>query len=351
MTRPVSIRVASTQSSRAGSVARYPEPATPSWMRLMVETASRPCSCVPNAMAYIGRKVRRSRPKRSSRNRLCSATARATSGCAICIRRARPPPSSTTPSPCTRRTMASSAKGSNGDCSVLNGLAIGRLVRILRRMNERTVVHDVEEEAGPGRPSIIIISDFVCPWCYIGLVEVERLKQEYEFDVHFAPYLLRPETPPEGMLARRIIAPDAPLTPMEQRAADLGINFKRGRTTTSYSHLALEAAEFAFQYSEDPWRFHRRLFGAYFEELQDIGDIDVLVRLAEEMGVDGVSLREALNDRHFESEVDEGIAWSREIGVTAIPTFVFNERQGMVGAQELPAFREMMQRVGNLPRA
>ena len=68
------------------------------------------------------------------------------------------------------------------------------------------------------------------------------------------------------------------------------------------------------------------------------------------MGIDGKSLQEALNDRHFENEVDEGIAWSREIGVTAIPTFVFNERQGMVGAQELPALREMMQRVGNTPR-
>lgn len=224
-------------------------------------------------------------------------------------------------------------------------------VRILRRMNESAVVHEVEDEAGPERPSIIIISDFVCPWCYIGLLEVEKLKQEYDFDVHFAPYLLRPETPPCGMPARRIVAPDAPPTPMELRGEQLGIRFKRGRTTTSYSHLALEAAEFAFQYSEDPWAFHRRLFRAYFEDLEDIGDVEVLVRLAGEMGIDSQSLREALIDHRFEAEVDEGIAWSRSIGVTAIPTFVFNERQGMVGAQELPAFREMMQHVGNPPRA
>jgi predicted DsbA family dithiol-disulfide isomerase len=217
-------------------------------------------------------------------------------------------------------------------------------------MSAQAVVHEVEDEAGPERPSIIIISDFVCPWCYIGLLEVERLKEEYDFDVHFAPYLLRPETPPEGMPARRIVAADAPPTPMEQRGQELGINFKRGRPTTSYSHLALEAAEFAFQYSENPWAFHRRLFKAYFEDLKDIGDVDVLVRLADEMGVDGKSLRQALADRRYEHEVDEGIAWSRSIGVTAIPTFVFNERQGMVGAQELPAFREMMQRVGNAPR-
>jgi predicted DsbA family dithiol-disulfide isomerase len=140
---------------------------------------------------------------------------------------------------------------------------------------------------------------------------------------------------------------------MEQRGEALGIKFTRGREISSYSHMALEAAEFAFQYSThaDAWAFHRRLFKAYFDELENLGDIEVLVRLAEECGLDAKSLREALADRRLEAEVDEGIAWSRQIGVTAIPTFVFNQRLGMVGAQELPAFREMMQRAGNAPRS
>jgi predicted DsbA family dithiol-disulfide isomerase len=152
------------------------------------------------------------------------------------------------------------------------------------------------------------------------------------------------------MPARRIVPPEAPATPMELRGESLGIKFTRGRQVTSYSHLALQAAEFAFQYSREPWGFHRRLFKAYFEDLENLGDIDVLVRLGEECGVHGPSLREALTERRYQAQVDEGIAWSRAIGVTAIPTFVFNERLGMVGAQELPAFREMMQRVGNEPR-
>jgi predicted DsbA family dithiol-disulfide isomerase len=152
------------------------------------------------------------------------------------------------------------------------------------------------------------------------------------------------------MPARRIVPPEAPPTPTEQRGEALSLKFTRGRETSSYSHLALEAAEFAFQYSQDPWGFHRRLFKAYFEELKNIGDIEVLVSLAEECGIDGKSLRAALDERRYEAQVDEGIAWSRSIGVTAIPTFVFNERLGMVGAQELPAFREMMQRAGNPPK-
>jgi predicted DsbA family dithiol-disulfide isomerase len=152
------------------------------------------------------------------------------------------------------------------------------------------------------------------------------------------------------MPARRIVPPEAEPTPMELRGEALGIKFTRGREISSFSHPALEAAEFAFQYSTDPWGFHRRLFKAYFEDLENIGDIDTLVRIADEFGVDGKSLREALVDRRYEKEVDDGIAWSRQIGVTAIPTFVFNQRMGMVGAQELPAFREMMARVGNPPK-
>ena len=154
------------------------------------------------------------------------------------------------------------------------------------------------------------------------------------------------------MPARRIVPLEDPPTPMEQRGDKLGIQFNRGRVWSSYSHLALEAAEFAFQTStfEDGWAFHRRLFKAYFTDLENIGDIDLLARLADETGLDGSQLRDALNDHHYEKEIDEGIAWSRQIGVTAIPTFVFNQRMGMVGAQELPAFREMMHRLGHPPR-
>jgi predicted DsbA family dithiol-disulfide isomerase len=155
------------------------------------------------------------------------------------------------------------------------------------------------------------------------------------------------------MPARRIVPVEAPPTAMEQRGEGLGIEFRRGRTWSSYSHLALEAAEFAMQTTSEEiaWAFHRRILKAYFTDLENIGDVEVLVRLAEETDIDAEGLRAALSERRYEAEVDQGIAWSRQIGVTAIPTFIFNERAGMVGAQELPAFREMMRRVGNAPRA
>jgi len=180
-------------------------------------------------------------------------------------------------------------------------------------------------------------------------VEVERLQQEYDFDVQFAPFYLHPETPPEGMPSRRIVPPEAAPTQMEERGEGLGIKFSRGRKWSSNSYLSLQAAEFAFQYG-DIWRFHRRMFKAYFTDLEDIGDLETVVRIGADAGLDADALRAALQDGRYRPQVDEGIGWSRQIGVTAIPTFVFNERLGMVGAQELPAFRVMMEKAGQPPK-
>ena len=152
------------------------------------------------------------------------------------------------------------------------------------------------------------------------------------------------------MPARRIVLPDALPTPTEQRASTLDIRFARGRTRSANSFLSLQAAEFASQYG-DEWRFYRRMFKAYFEDLEDIGDLETVVRVGAEAGLDAGSLHQALTDGRHRQAVDDGVAWSRGIGVTAIPTFVFNERYGMVGAQELDAFRKMMNIIKETPNA
>jgi len=112
----------------------------------------------------------------------------------------------------------------------------------------------------------------------------------------------------------------------------------------------LEAAEFAYEYGDD-WAFHRRMFKAYFEDLENIGDLETILRIGAETGIDAVSLRAALEEGRYRERVDECLGWSRAIGVTAIPTFVFNGRYGMVGAQELEAFRTMMAKVGQPPKS
>jgi predicted DsbA family dithiol-disulfide isomerase len=200
-------------------------------------------------------------------------------------------------------------------------------------------------QQAPATSSITIVSDFVCPWCYIGLMEVERLAKEYDFEVRLEPYLLRPETPPEGIASRHITPEGAPRTATEQRADALGIKFTRGRSWSSNSHYAFEASAFAQEHG-DPWRFHRDMFKAYFTDLADIGDIETVVKVGATSGLDADALRQALTEGAYRQIVDEGIDWSRGIGVTAIPTFIFNDEFAIVGAHELPSLRYAMEKLG-----
>ncbi len=147
------------------------------------------------------------------------------------------------------------------------------------------------------------------------------------------------------MPARRVTPADAPPTPVETRGDKLGLRFNRGRTLSSNSRLSLEAVEFAMEYG-DPWAFSRRMFKAYFEELEDIGTLAEVVRIGAEAGLPADTLRAALEEGRYRGRVDEGITWSRKIGVTAIPTFLFNERLALVGAHELDAFRQIMDEIG-----
>lgn len=168
-------------------------------------------------------------------------------------------------------------------------------------------------------------------------------------DVRFAPFLLDPTIPPEGRTRQPQTSPGDPPSPLEQRGGDLGITFARGRTFTPNSHLALEAAEFAAQHGPTQ-PFHRAMFKAYFEDMENIGDPETVVRIGGSAGLDEAGLRAALERGDFRQQVDDGIRWSGQIGVTAVPTFVFDEQYGVVGAQDRAVFESVLQRLGYAPR-
>ncbi len=201
---------------------------------------------------------------------------------------------------------------------------------------------------GENKAFLIVVSDFVCPWCYVGLTEVERLQREYDIEVAWAPYLLDPSTPPEGKPRRQQSKPGDPPSYLEQRGADSGITFRRGRTWTSNSHLAHEAAEFAAEHG-DASLFHKAMFKAYFDDLEDIGKVDTIVRIGSAAGLDGYGLREALETRRYREDVDNGIEWARSVGVTAVPAFIFNEEYAVVGAQDYPVFKSVMEKLNVRP--
>jgi predicted DsbA family dithiol-disulfide isomerase len=94
---------------------------------------------------------------------------------------------------------------------------------------------------------------------------------------------------------------------------------------------------------------HREIFRAYFVRDENIGSVDVLARLADNLGLEGSALRNALSDRRYREQVRAEYAAAREIGVTAVPTFVA-EGYAIGGAHPYETFRRLFAAIGEAPR-
>ncbi len=176
-------------------------------------------------------------------------------------------------------------------------------------------------------------------------MEVEKLRREYELEVQWWPFLLDDSIPPEGREREPRTKPDDPPTQLELRGEQVGIAFRRGRRFTPNSHLALETAEYAQEIGHDSDGLHRALFAAHFEGEADIGDLETLIEIGGEQGLDRAELRAVLTEGRYRAQVDERIAIAREIGVRGVPMFIFNERDAVVGAQEYAVFEQVLEQL------
>jgi predicted DsbA family dithiol-disulfide isomerase len=84
------------------------------------------------------------------------------------------------------------------------------------------------------------------------------------------------------------------------------------------------------------------MFKAYFEDLADIGNLDVVVAIGNDAGLPEADLRDALTSGRYRTDVDEKLAWAQEAGVTAVPTFVLGGKHGIVGAQDRSVFEALL---------
>jgi predicted DsbA family dithiol-disulfide isomerase len=127
---------------------------------------------------------------------------------------------------------------------------------------------------------------------------------------------------------------------MNRAGEPYGISFGE-LSLVSNSHLALEAGEFA----KDAGKFHEyhdRVFRAYFSELQEIGNPDVLVKLAVEAGLDAADLQTALKTGKYAQRLQQAREEAEKHSITAVPTFIIGGKHKIVGAQPMNVFRERL---------
>lgn len=198
-----------------------------------------------------------------------------------------------------------------------------------------------------------IIFDTVCPWCFIGKQRFRRavaLRPGLGFDIRWRPFLLNPEIPPEGVdrslyLERKFgsvyrIQRIYAATRAAGREEGIAFNFEAiTRTPSSVnSHRLIQWAAG----TDCQEALVERIFRAYFQEGADIGTIEVLARLAGEVGLPSAQAGDYLKGDRGMSEVEADNLRVRRLGVSGVPCFVFDDCYALSGAQEADMLARLM---------
>ena len=121
------------------------------------------------------------------------------------------------------------------------------------------------------------------------------------------------------------------------------------RDHTSYSRLALEAQDYAASHGGID-AFHHAMFDAYWRDSRDIGDVDVVLEVAGSVGLDPGELRPILEKRTLQAQVEAQLDEARSLNIMAVPSFVFDERYLVQGAQPYETFQRVMEEYVLRPR-
>ena len=207
--------------------------------------------------------------------------------------------------------------------------------------------------------SIEVVSDVVCPWCYIGKRHLEAALALYA-DAHpgaavptvaWKPFQLNPQLPPEGMpRADYVKAKWGGRSSADVYArvsgvgSTVGIPFafdritRQPNTTAAHSLIALAGA----QSEALQGAVKEALLAAYFIDGRDLTDNDTLVEIVAAAGLDGALARAHLADPRAQQSIADADTEARQLGVQGVPFFIFNRRYAVSGAEAAETLLQAM---------
>ncbi|MBU2871858.1 DsbA family oxidoreductase [Colwellia sp. E2M01] len=200
-----------------------------------------------------------------------------------------------------------------------------------------------------------IISDIVCPWCIIGYnrlkVAIDELQLNDKIDIEWQPFELNPDMPAEGEplrehVARKYGASRADSDSARENISKLGAehNFifnysdETKMVNTLDAHILLDLAENLGKQTE----LKLRLFTAFFTEGKDISLRDVLLAESDAIGIDRAKAEQALADTSNSEKIRAIETQWHSMGVSSVPTVVFNRTSALTGAQSVEAYKQVL---------
>ena len=221
-------------------------------------------------------------------------------------------------------------------------------------------------------PTPLLRSDFVsdvsCPWCVIGLKALDqallRLQGEVQAELHFQPFELNPGMAPQGQEITEHLTQKYGISAAQaqgnrdairQRGAALGFVFSAaddaggGRSRIYNTFDAHRLLHWAGEQGLAPQKsLKEALFSAYFTHGQSPADHDVLVALAEQVGLDAAQAREVLSSGAYAQEVRERLAFYQQQGIRSVPAVVINGQHLISGGQPVEVFEQALRQIAGV---
>lgn len=205
---------------------------------------------------------------------------------------------------------------------------------------------------------IEIWSDFACPFCYIGKTRFEQALNKFEHknevEVTYKAYQLNPYAPKtmEGSAYESFAkghnmsvkeAKDR-FKMFEQNAKTVGLTYNYDHIQMTNTFDAHRLAKFAATKNLEE-KLTTRLMKAYFTDGKNLSEINTLVELANEVGLDAKKAQAVLESEQYKKEVQAQIDEARKVGVQGVPFFVVNRKYGISGAQQEDYFTQVLNQI------
>ncbi len=204
---------------------------------------------------------------------------------------------------------------------------------------------------------IDIVSDVVCPWCFVGKKNLEQAigmaEGQYDITIQWHPFQLDPKIPEAGLPARPYFeqkfgsaaAVDNVYSQMKKIGENVGIHFNLGSipkavNTFSLHCLMQQAAVEGFQHD-----LGTAFFKAYFENALDLSDLDVISTVCAPFGWSKDRIQAILSDQSLRQAVEQSIRYAYSTGISGVPFFIINQRMALSGAQPPEAFMQALAQV------
>ncbi len=204
---------------------------------------------------------------------------------------------------------------------------------------------------------IDVVSDVVCPWCYLGKRKLDAAMKQvdaFTYDVRWRPFQLDPTIPPEGIARAEYMArkfgPEkiaAIHARLEEAGQEEGIAFAFDKITRSPNTLDAHRLIRWAQSSGKQSEIVERLFSLYFVEGQDIGDRQILIQIAKEVGLDADLIARLFVEGVDIIPVQEEISTAARMGISGVPFFIFGGKYAVSGAQPVDALVGVIWKAGS----